>query len=396
MSPKESPIECLIERTIRADVRAQHAYAVPDASGMLKLEAMENPYRLPPDLRSALGVHLAEVALNRYPVPSYTRLKSAICREFGVPAGFDVVLGNGSDELITMLVQACVCHGVHSASVTDATAAGQASPAGPPPASRNKQPNNVVLAPLPTFVMYALSAQLAGMQFVGVDLTADLTLDLPAMLAAIEQHQPALIFLSYPNNPTGTLFSKHEIEHILAAAPGIVVVDEAYQPFAGTSFMPRLPEFHNLVVMRTVSKLGLAGIRLGYMSAHPALLAQVDKVRPPYNINVLTQAAAEFLLEHGAVFAEQAAQLCQARSDLTEALRALGLHVFSSSANFLLVRFPNGEQVFQKLLQQKVLVKNVGKMHSLLHNCLRITVSTPQENQLLLQAVQQALATSTH
>lgn len=391
MSSIASPIESLISRTIRADVQAQHAYAVPDASGMLKLEAMENPYLLPPDLRSALGAHLAEVALNRYPVPSYTRLKNAICREFGVPGGFDVVLGNGSDELITMLVQACARHGGNEAVATDVTAARTANPPGTQHGKRENQPANVVLAPLPTFVMYALSAQLAGMQFVGVDLKADLTLDLPAMLAAIAQHQPALIFLSYPNNPTGTLFAEHEIEQILAAAPGIVVVDEAYQPFAGTSFMPRLPEFHNLVVMRTVSKLGLAGIRLGYMSAHPALLAQVDKVRPPYNINVLTQAAAEFLLEHGAVFAEQAAQLCQARSDLTQALQAQGLQVFPSAANFLLVRFANGEQVFQKLLQQKVLVKNVGKMHALLHNCLRITVSTPQENQLLLQAVQQAL-----
>ena len=360
----QDALEHLIRHTIRPDVQAQHAYAVPDASGMLKLEAMENPFLLPPALRTALGTHLAEVALNRYPVPSYTRLKHAICREFGVPQGFDVVLGNGSDELITMLVQACVRHG---------------------------QPGNTVLAPVPTFVMYALSAQLAGMQFVGVDLKPDLRLDLPAMLAAIAQHEPALIFLSYPNNPTGTLFEEHEIEQILAAAPGIVVVDEAYQPFAGTSFMARLPQFHNLVLMRTVSKLGLAGIRLGYMSAHPALLAQVDKVRPPYNINVLTQATAEFLLDHASVFADQAAQLCQARTDLTQALQALGLAVFPSAANFLLVRFENGDQVFQKLLQQKVLVKNVGRMHALLHNCLRITVSTPQENQLLLQALQGAL-----
>ena len=384
-----SSIESLIKQTIRADVLAQHAYAVPDAGGMLKLEAMENPYTLPPELRAALGQHLAQVNLNRYPVPSYRHLKAAICREFGVPEGFDVVLGNGSDELITMLVQACARHGGAGDTAKPAT----------------------VLAPLPTFVMYALSAQLAGMQFAGVDLREvagnngdngggnndghsggpDFMLDMPAMLAAIEQHQPSLIFLSYPNNPTGTLFSAADIEQIIKAAPGIVVVDEAYQPFAGASFMPRLPEFANLVVMRTVSKLGLAGIRLGYMSAHPALLAQLDKVRPPYNINVLTEATAEFLLGHGDVFAQQAASLCAARSDLAHGLQQLGLQVFPSKANFLLVRMLDGEQVFQNLLKHKVLVKNVGKMHTLLRNCLRITVSTPAENQLLLQALQHSL-----
>jgi histidinol-phosphate aminotransferase len=361
----------LIDRTIRADVCAQHAYAVPDASGMTKLEAMENPYTLPPALRAELGQHLAQVALNRYPVPSYRSLKDALCREFGVPHGYDVVLGNGSDELITMLMQAC---------------------------ARPGQSGNVVLAALPTFVMYALSAQLANMQFVGVDLQAvstphgpDFVLDLPAMLVAIEQHQPALIFLSYPNNPTGTLFAASEIEQIIKAAPGIVVVDEAYQPFAGASFMARLPEFENLVLLRTVSKLGLAGIRLGYMSAHPALLAQVDKVRPPYNINVLTEATAGFLLQHGAVFAAQAAALREARGELAQGLRACGLEVFPSAANFLLVRFQNGDLVFQNLLNHKILVKNVGKGHALLHNCLRITVSTPDENRLLLQAIRQSL-----
>jgi histidinol-phosphate aminotransferase len=241
-------------------------------------------------------------------------------------------------------------------------------------------------------VMYAISARQLGLEFIGVDLKSDFSLDLPAMLAAIEQHQPTLVYLAYPNNPTGNLFDSAAILQIIKAAPGLVVLDEAYQPFNDASFMPRLPEFANLVVMRTVSKLGLAGIRLGYMSAHPALLHEVDKVRPPYNINVLTQACAEFLLDYPAVFAAQAAQIREARSQLTASLQQMGVHVFPSAANFVLIRLENAEQVHQKLLENKILVKNVGKMHALLHNCLRITVSTPDENQQFLHALARILA----
>ena len=350
-------IDDVITRTIRSDVLTQAAYAVPDASGMLKLEAMENPYTLPLELQAALAQHLAKQALNRYPVPSYRHLKAQICRNFGVPDGYDVVLGNGSDELISMLCVACA------------------------------RPGAKVLAPIPAFVMYAVSARQLGLEFIGVNLKSDFSLDLPAMLAAIKQHQPSLVYLAYPNNPTGNLFDRAAIEQIIRAASGLVVLDEAYQPFNDASFMPRLPEFANLVVMRTVSKLGLAGIRLGYMSAHPALLHEVDKVRPPYNINVLTQACVEFLLDYPAIFADQAVQIRHARSQLTTALQQIGVHVFPSAANFVLIRVENAEQVYQKLLENKILVKNVGKMHALLNNCLRITVSTPEENQQFLQAL---------
>jgi len=359
----------LIDNIIRADVRALAAYHVPDSAGFIKLDAMENPYTLPEHLRSELGQRLADVAMNRYPVPSYTELKQKICTGLGVPEGHDVVLGNGSDELITMLSVACA------------------------------KPGAKVLAPTPGFVMYAMSAKFAGLEFVGVPLNPDFSLDKPAMLAAIAEHKPAIIYLAYPNNPTGNLFDDSDMVEIIRAAQdtGIVVVDEAYQPFAQTSFMPRLPEFANLVVMRTVSKLGLAGIRLGYMSAGGELLAEFDKVRPPYNINVLTQAAAEFVLEHVDVLDEQAASLREERTRLAAALSVLpGVEVFPSAANFLLVRITHerigGNDVFSALLDRKVLIKNVGKMHPLLENCLRITVSTPEENRLLLDAVMASLA----
>ncbi len=359
----------LIENIIRPDVRALAAYHVPDSSGFVKLDAMENPYTLPQPLRAELGRRLAEVALNRYPVPSYSTLKSRICARFGVPAGYDVVLGNGSDELIAMLSIACA------------------------------QPGAKVLAPVPGFVMYAMSAQFAGLEFVGVPLKADFTLDLDAMLAAIAEHQPAITYLAYPNNPTGNLFDADAMEQIIRAVgdTGIVVADEAYQPFSPSSFMSRLPEFDNLVVLRTVSKLGLAGIRLGYMAASHALLAEFEKVRPPYNINVLTQAAAEFVLEHTDVLDAQARLLCEQRTVLAAALAAMpGVEVFPSAANILLIRVQSGDnnadKVFAKLLVRKVLIKNVGKMHPLLKNCLRVTVSTPEENTLFLDALKASLA----
>ncbi|MRX09261.1 histidinol-phosphate transaminase [Pseudoduganella sp. FT25W] len=356
-----SPIDTLINSTIRPDVRAVAGYHVADASGFIKLDAMENPYHLPQHLREELGRRLADVALNRYPVASYASIKQRIQDKLGVPAGHDVILGNGSDELISILCMACA--------MQDRRA--------------------TVVAPTPSFVMYQRSAQFAGMDYVGVPLKADLTLDLPAMLAAIAQHKPALVFLSYPNNPTGNLFAEDDIVAIIRALDGfgLAVVDEAYEPFAQQTFMHRLPEFNNLVVMRTVSKLGLAGIRLGYLSAAPQLLAEFDKVRPPYNINVLTQVAAEFALDHVEVLNQQAAALRAARADLTAALaRIPGVEVFPSAANFILIRVPDSDDAHAKLLSHKVLVKNVSKMHSVLTNCLRITVSTPEENSTFLDA----------
>ncbi len=355
---------------IRADVRALSAYHVPDASGFVKLDAMENPYTLPPALQQKLGERLGAVALNRYPVPSYAELKAAICEHMGVPAGFDVVLGNGSDELISIVSVACA------------------------------KPGAKVLAPVPGFVMYAMSAQFAGLGFVGVPLNADLSLDRDAMLAAVHEHRPAITYLAYPNNPTGNLFDLDAMLDIIREVgdAGIVVVDEAYQPFAGTSFMARLTDHPNVIVMRTVSKLGLAGIRLGYMSASADLLAEFDKVRPPYNVNVLTEATAGFVLEHADVLDAQAADICSEREKLATALTAIsGVTVFPSAANFILLRISRpgltGAEVFERLLQRRVLVKNVGKMHALLDNCLRVTVSTQAENALFIDALQSSLNT---
>lgn len=352
----------LIDRIIRDDVRAMGAYHVPDSHGLVKLDAMENPYRLPPELREQLGKRLSEVALNRYPVPTSEALRAKLKSVMQVPAGMEILLGNGSDELISIIAMAAA------------------------------KPGAKVMAPVPGFVMYAISAQFAGLEFIGVPLREDLTLDRARMLRKMAEEQPAIIYLAYPNNPTGNLFNAEDMEVIVRAANGdvcnsLVVVDEAYQPFAQDSWMPRLADFGNLVVMRTVSKLGLAGIRLGYMAGSPAWMEQFDKVRPPYNINVLTEATALFALEHVDVLDEQATSLREQRTILAAQLAALpGVTVFPSDANFLLIRVPDAAQTFERLVSRKVLIKNVSKMHALLANCLRVTVSTPEENAQFMEA----------
>lgn len=344
---------------IRRDVLAMTSYPVPDASGFVKLDAMENPFTLPEALAAKLGEHLAAVALNRYPAPRPEALIAKIKRTMNIPAECDVLLGNGSDEIISIISTACA------------------------------KPGAKILAPVPGFVMYQVSAKLANVEFVGVPLKAGFTLDVDAMLAAIAEHQPAVVWLAYPNNPTGTLFDDGEMERIIAAATkSLVVIDEAYQPFAQHSWMPRAAAFDNVVVMRTVSKLGLAGIRLGYLAGLPAWLNEFDKVRPPYNVNVLTQAAADFLLDHVDVLDAQAAQLRDERTKLAAAVAQLpGAEVFPSAGNFLLVRVPDAAATFETLLTARVLIKNVSKMHPLLANCVRLTVGSPDENAQLLAAL---------
>ncbi len=354
MNAREIPASAA-EAVIRPEIAAMHAYPVADATGFIKLDTMENPYRLSPELREQLGRRLADVEINRYPVPSYTRLKSLIQQKLGVPEGFDVVLGNGSDELISMLTAIVA------------------------------RPGACIVAPAPSFAMYPLSAKIAGVRFVAVDLKADFTLDLPAMLATIEREKPALTHVCFPNNPTGNAFPVADIEAILKAAPGLVVIDEAYQPFALDTWMPRLAEYPNLVVMRTVSKLGLAGIRLGYASGAKPWTDALEKVRPPFNLGVLHEAAGEFAMEHYDVLADQARMLREARETLVSGFaKIVGVEQFPSRANFILVRVPDSDRVLAGLKARKILVKNIAPQHPLLRNCLRISVSTPEENALLL------------
>jgi histidinol-phosphate aminotransferase len=351
-----------IARLLRSDVQGMQAYVVQPSAGLVKLDAMENPHRLPASLQRELGERLGTVALNRYPGERIEVLKQALRRHAHVPAGFDLVLGNGSDELISLLAMAC------------------------------DLPGATVLAPAPGFVMYGMSAQLQGLKFVPVDLTPDFELDERAMLAAIAQHRPSIVYLAYPNNPTANLWDDAVIERIVEAAPGLVVMDEAYQPFASRSYIDRLGRHDHVLLMRTLSKFGLAGVRIGYLIGRAALAAEVDKVRPPYNVSVLNAEAALFALEHADVFDAQAADLRNERSSLLAALGDMPrVKAWRSDANMVLVRVPDAAHAFEAMKARGVLVKNVSRMHPLLANCLRLTVGTADENAQMLAALQASL-----
>ena len=350
---------------LRPDVQAMHAYAIQDCTGMVKLDAMENPYQLPLALQAELGQRLGALAVNRYPGARMDELRAALARHVALPSGCALLLGNGSDELISLLALACA------------------------------MPGASVLAPVPGFVMYAMSAQLQGLAFHGVPLTPDFELDEAAMLAAIAQHRPAITYLAYPNNPSANLWDDAVIERIILAVGeqgGLVVMDEAYQPFAGKSYIDRMDRHGHVLLMRTLSKFGLAGVRLGYLMGPQALIEQVDKVRPPYNVSVLNGECALFALEHEAVFAAQALAIREQRAMLFEALADFpGVRAYPSDANMILLRVPDAQRSFNGLRQRKVLVKNVSSLHPLLANCLRLTVGTADENRLMLAALQESL-----
>lgn len=353
-----------VSQWVRPEIQAINAYHVPNPGNLIKLDAMENPYHWPAEMVEEWLALLRETHVNRYPDPTARELTDELRRTMDIPQGMSLMLGNGSDEIIQILALALGGEG------------------------------RTVLAPEPGFVMYRMIATFSGMEYVGVPLKVDFSLDLSAMLTAIEQHDPAVIYLAYPNNPTGNLFDESEMEQIIRAANGLVVVDEAYHAFAGKSFMSRLGEFDNLLVMRTVSKLGLAGLRLGLLAGPSEWLEQFDKVRLPYNINVLTQASAAFALKHIDTFEQQTATIREERGKLLGAMKQLsGLEVFPSAANFILFRAPAGEaaRIFEAMKEEGVLIKNMKADSGPLAHCLRVTVGTPEENAAFLAALEKAL-----
>jgi len=350
----------LVTHWVRPEIRALSAYHVQDASGLVKLDAMENPYTWPDELRDEWAQLIRDTDVNRYPDPAARALSERLAETMGVPQGMRLILGNGSDEIIQMLAMALSGAGRCAMSVD------------------------------PGFVMYRMIATFCGMHYVGVPLRAeDFSLDVAALKQAMQQHQPAVVFLAYPNNPTANLYDEQAIVEIIEAAPGLVVVDEAYAPFTDHSFMSLLGRYDNLLVMRTVSKMGLAGLRLGLLAGPAPWLDEFDKVRLPYNVNVLTQVSAEFALRHKAVFDAQTRQIRAERERLLAAFAELpGVQVFPSQANFILLRTPAGkaDQWFEGLKARGVLIKNLNGAHPLLQDCLRPTVGKPEENRRMLEA----------
>ncbi|MCC6534042.1 MAG: histidinol-phosphate transaminase [Burkholderiales bacterium] len=364
MPERVSPadLDARIARVVRDDIRALAGYRVADASGMIKLDAMENPFGLPGDVRSGLGTLAAAQALNRYPDPEARALKRVLRKTMQVPPGMELLLGNGSDEIIQLLALACA------------------------------RPGASMLGVEPSFAMFPLIARICGLAFVSVPLAGGFDLDTEAVLAAMARHRPALVLLAYPNNPTGNLFDHAALERIVAQAPGLVVIDEAYHPFARASFMSRLHDFPNLALMRTLSKLGLAGLRLGMLIGRPEWLAHIDKLRLPYNVNVLSQCAAAHVLEHGAILEQQAAAIRAERARLAGALAKLpGVHPYPSEANFILFRVARASALYDALKRRGILIKSLAGAHPALADCLRVSVGAPAENDAFLAALTASL-----
>ena len=356
-----------IANFIRDDIKYMSAYRIADLpEGFIKLDAMESPYH-PfarfPELSNEWLRLIAQAQIHLYPNPAASGLQETLRKAFDIPESAAIALGNGSDELIqfmTLLVA---------------------------------QSGATMLAVEPSFVMYRHNAELYGMNYVGVPLNEDFTLDLPAVLSAIEKHQPALIFIAYPNNPTGVCFRREEIEAIIRAAQGIVVVDEAYGAFSRDSFLPQAGSVENLVVMRTISKIGFAGLRIGYAAGSPAVMGELAKILPPYNMNQLSLATAKFALQHHDTIQTTIDILKTERERVFNELSAIGrLKAFPSEANFITVRVPDADALFNTLKENRILIKKLHGTHPLLAQCVRITIGSPEQNDAVLDIIRKLYA----
>ena len=352
---------------IRDDIKSMSAYRIADLpEGFIKLDAMESPYH-PfarfPELSNEWLRLIAQAQIHLYPNPAASGLQETLRKAFDIPESAAIALGNGSDELIqfmTLLVA---------------------------------QSGATMLAVEPSFVMYRHNAELYGMNYVGVPLNEDLTLDLPAVLSAIDKHQPALIFIAYPNNPTGVCFRREEVEAIIRAARGIVVVDEAYGAFSRDSFLPQAGSIENLVVMRTISKIGFAGLRIGYAAGSPAVMGELAKILPPYNMNQLSLATAKFALQHHDTIQTTIDILKTERERVFNELSAIGrLKAFPSEANFITVRVPDADALFNTLKENRILIKKLHGTHPLLAQCVRITIGSPEQNDAVLDIIRKLYA----
>lgn len=351
----------VFKNIVRSDIQALKAYHVAETpTGCLKLDAMESPYAYPPKMQQELGALLGKAPINLYPDIAHHAFVPQLKIAHTIPNSAELVLGNGSDELIQMLTMLVA------------------------------KPNAKILGIEPTFVMYRHNAALYGLEYIGVDVEADLTLNIERVLTAIQAHQPALIWVSYPNNPTGTRYCREDVEKIIQAATGLVVVDEAYGAFSADSFLLQAGQPENLLVLRTLSKIGYAGLRVGYLSGCPDLIAEIKKITPPYNMNQLSLTAAQYALAHHQWIDENVQTLKMAREVLFAQLEEIkGLDVFPSEANFLTIRVPNADSCVVFFRQNNVLIKNLHGAHPLLENCVRITVSKEEDNLKVLALLKQ-------
>ncbi len=341
-----------IKNLVKPVIRGLRAYEAKEIPCTVKLDANESPYGMDGPFTTALET----LKTNRYPDPEAKELRKIVAKWFGV-APSQLLHGNGSDELIYYLV---------------------ATFGGP------------VLYPVPTFSMYGIIAQALGEKTIAIPLDSGFDIDLGKMIAEVRRERPRLIFLSTPNNPTGNCFSPEKIMRLLGTSKGIVVIDEAYQQFSSQKgFMPLLKDHTNLVVMRSLSKIGLAALRLGFLIAHADIIVEVNKVRLPFNVNALSQAvAAEILKNRRGIKASVKAIISERRRLFREMENIDGVHPCSSEANFILFRVADPDSLYHALLKRGVLIRNVS---SVVKGCLRVTVGTPEENTLLLEALKASL-----
>jgi len=348
---------------VRPAVRGLAAYHVDETPVRVKLDAMENPFLLPEKVKREIGKASTNALINRYPDPSAKKLKLAIARVWKMDAG-RMLLGNGSDELIQAIIMAF---------------------GGP------------VLTPAPSFVMYELSARALSQKVVAVPLTNEFYLDADAVISAAKRTKAKVIFLACPNNPTGNRFTDREIRKVLDKTNAVVVIDEAYYSFSGRSFLPYLNRHPNMIILRTLSKIGLAGLRVGVLAASKEIIGELNKIRLPYNINTLSQAAALVALKHWRTLDRQISLLISERRKLYNALLKMpGVTPFPTETNFILMWIEtDATEVFQALKKRGILVKNLDKPGPL-QGCLRVTIGTPAENKEFLRNLSSCVTTDEH
>lgn len=342
-----------MKKFIRPNIYTLSAYAAKEIPCKVKLDANESPYGFEDIFKV-----VKSVKTNRYPDPEARVLKTLIAKDLKVKPE-NILQGNGSDELIYYLI----------------TTFG-----GP------------VLYPVPTFSMYGIISQAIGEKIIEISLDQGFDLDIKRILLEIRKEKPRLIFLSSPNNPTGNCFSSDKILKILEAtsSQSIVIIDEAYQPFSNErGFIPMLNDYENIVIMRTLSKIGLAGLRVGFLIAKTEIINEVNKVRLPFNLNSISQAIASEVIRNTNLLKQHIKSIISERERLFNELSKIkGITPYPSEANFILFRIEDPDKVYIALLKKGVLVRN---MKGVVNGCLRVTVGTPEENRMFLKELNQIL-----
>ena len=356
--------EELIQVLIPERVRQGAAYQVQDATGMIKLDAMENPFVWPSYLRTQYAQRLANCSLNRYPDPYAINVRAPLRQWMKIPESLDILFGNGSDEIIALLISSLIGSG------------------------------RSVCAPDPSFVMFSALANQYSVTFEALPLDAAFDIDLDRWLAFLHENDPALIFIPQPNNPTGNLFSRERLAKIVESTKALVVIDEAYTAFTDADFLDWAVTYPNVLVMRTLSKVGLAGSRFGMLVGHPAWISEFDKMRLPYNINTLSQTAVQFALEHAPILEEQSFRVRKERTKLIRELEKRGFNVWPSEANFVVIKcsIDQARSIFEALKLRHILIKCLDGSHPRLKDTLRITVGSSEELDTLLSAIDQLVA----